>query len=66
MANICVSDFNVELYSDIVKLLRELKLTLGPQGLSATLSRHKVLKRFMIEYQTEYLKNLEDKITLDD
>ena len=61
--NVC--DLNLDLYKDILQLLRDVKLTQGPSAVTATLQRHKSIKRFLFDYQKENIKNLEDKMTLD-
>lgn len=50
------------LYEYIIRLLSDLKLTLGPEGLSATLRRHKKIFNWLIEYQSSELKIIEDNL----
>lgn len=61
-----VNDLNLDLYGDLIRFFRELKITLGPSGVNATLRHHPKIKQFLIDYQKSYLKSIEEKMTLDD
>ena len=50
------------LYYDIIQLLREIRITLSPADLKATLNRHKAIMAFLLDYQKCSLKELEDRI----
>lgn len=50
------------LYNSLVALLRDIKLTLGPSGLDATLRRHKDIREFLKSYQTDEIQALESQL----
>lgn len=54
---------NMALYSSIIQLLEQVKLTYGGEGLIATLKRHKKLMLFLQKYQKTLIVDLEGKIT---
>lgn len=60
-----INDRTENLYNDILELLRDLKVTQGPMAVNSTLSRHKDIKEFLIEYQKSKLTDIQDKMTLD-
>lgn len=51
------------LYNSIISLLEQVKIVHGGQGLNSTLSRHKKLTSFLINYQKRMIIDLEGKIT---
>ena len=54
---------DMALYSNIMDLLKEVKLTYGGEGLNSTLKRHKKLMLFLQKYQKTTIIDLESKIT---
>lgn len=54
---------DMALYSSIMKLLEQVKLTYGGEGLISTLKRHKKLMLFLQKYQKTTIIDLEGKIT---
>lgn len=59
---ITISDQSTELYSDLIDLLAEIKVSLGGEGLYHTLQRHKVIKDFILSYQTSQIIKFEQAI----
>lgn len=54
---------DMALYSSIMKLLEQVKLTYGGEGLNSTLKRHKKVMLFLQKYQKTTIIDLESKIT---
>lgn len=54
---------DMALYSSIIQLLEQVKLTYGGEGLNSTLKRHKKLMLFLQKYQKTTIIDLESKIT---
>lgn len=54
---------DMALYSSIIHLLDQVKLTYGGEGLNSTLKRHKKLFLFLQNYQKTLIIDLEGKIT---
>ena len=54
---------DMALYSSIMQLLEQVKLTYGGEGLNSTLKRHKKLMLFLQKYQKTTIIDLESKIT---
>ena len=54
---------DMALYSSIMKLLEQVKLTYGGEGLVQTLKRHKKVMLFLQKYQKTTIIDLESKIT---
>ena len=54
---------DMALYSSIIQLLNQVKLTYGGEGLNSTLKRHKKLMLFLQKYQKTTIIDLESKIT---
>lgn len=54
---------DMALYSSIIQLLDQVKLTYGGEGLNSTLKRHKKLMLFLQKYQKTTIIDLEGKIT---
>lgn len=50
-------------YNELIKLLEQVKLVHGGQGLNSTLSRHKILTNFLINYQKKLIIDLEGNIS---
>lgn len=51
-----------DIYGDLMLLLKDIKLTVGPEGLSSTLRRHKDIQKFVIQFQKDKLKDIENRI----
>ena len=51
MPRIPVTDSKELLYQDIIDLLREIRLTLSPSDLKATLNRHVSIRNFLLRNQ---------------
>lgn len=60
--DIVVSSVHDDIYNSLIKLLGELKLVLGPEGLSATIRRHKLVRDFLVTYQQDALNSIESTI----
>lgn len=54
---------DMALYSSIIQLLEQVKLTYGGEGLVQTLKRHKKVMLFLQKYQKTTIIDLEGKIT---
>ena len=54
---------DMALYSNLIDLLKEVKLVHGPEGLNSTLKRHKKVALFLQKYQKTTIIDLESKIT---
>ena len=54
---------DMALYSSIIQLLDQVKLTYGGEGLNSTLKRHKKLMLFLQKYQKTTIIDLESKIS---
>lgn len=55
----------LQLYSDIIDLMRDIKLTESPAGLASTLRRHKPIALFLRDTQSILLCDYEDDINSD-
>lgn len=62
MPRIPVTDSKELLYQDIIDLLREIRLTLSPSDLKATLNRHVSIRNFLISQQKVEICDLEKRI----
>lgn len=51
-----------ELYCNLINLCEEIKTVLGPQGLDATLRRHKKIREFLLSYQSDSLVYFEGRL----
>lgn len=55
-------NYENEIYSKSISLLSDIKLVLGPTGLSGTLRKHPTLKEFIVKKQKERLDILDSKV----
>lgn len=55
-------EYENEIYEKCIKLISEIKLTLGPTGLAGTFRKHDLIKDFLVKKQKERLEILESKI----
>lgn len=60
MGNNYVDEDN--LYDGLLLFLGDLKLVVGPDGLSATLRRHKDVANFLIQHQRRILSEFQERI----
>lgn len=51
-----------KLYCDSLLFLQDLKVVLGPDGVNATLARHKDFKKFLLDYQRRRLEYFESQV----
>lgn len=51
-----------EIYTNLMDLLRDVKLVHSPEGLRATLNRHPKIKRFLTDYQKREIIDLESNL----
>lgn len=51
-------------YLRTINFLEHIKLVQGPTGLSSTLRRHKDLHKMILEFQVQYLQDLEKSLDI--
>lgn len=60
------SDSDNPLYNRIIKLLQEIRLVQGGNGLDATLRRHRKILNYCMAKQFDFLRDIEDSYFYDD
>lgn len=51
------------LYSNIIQLLNDIKLTNGPNAVSGTLRKHPIIKKWLTQHQKSIIISIESKLS---